>query len=446
MSVILADRYRLGDKVASGGMGTVFEAIDEKLDRSVAVKFLKEELSSDARFVERFRREARAAAALAHPNIASVYDYGVDSNRHFIVMELVDGRDLSRLLAEERPLDPERSAHIGSQIAAALDHAHKAGVIHRDIKPGNVIVSAGDRVKVTDFGIARAAGDSTLTATGTMLGTAHYISPEQAAGKPAGTASDIYATGVVVFEMLTGSRPFEGESPVAIAMQHATGELPSPSSIEPRVPTSFDEVIARATAKDPADRYRDAGDLGVALVAASVRADADGATSDETLEYSVWPIPGDRWDPERIGRIVVVGFVALVLIAGALLGYRLTHRDKSRKLHAQASASSQRRAHGRSSPSPTAQLVTVPEDVIGMSYGDAWALLLRSGLRPKPEHVSSDDIDFGHVVSTDPPPGTVVPAGHTVTVLVSSGDERGHGAPHVPPGHDKHDKEKEHDR
>ncbi|HEU4488041.1 MAG TPA: protein kinase, partial [Actinomycetota bacterium] len=250
----LIDRYRLEQRLASGGMGTVYEATDERLQRRVAVKLLKEELADDPLFVERFRREARAVAALSHPNIASVFDYGADGGRDFIVMELLEGTDLAEVL-QAGPLEPGRAAEIAAQACDALAHAHSAGIVHRDVKPANIILVASGTVKVTDFGIARALGDTTLTATGSVLGTAHYLAPEQASGSGAGAAVDQYAMGVMLYEMLTGEVPFSGDSPIGVAMRHVSDEVPAPSSKAPEVPAALDEVVLTATAKDPSDRY-----------------------------------------------------------------------------------------------------------------------------------------------------------------------------------------------
>nr|MDQ3958632.1 protein kinase [Actinomycetota bacterium] len=284
---LLGGRYRLGERIAAGGMGTVYTATDERLGRQVAVKVLRDELADDDRFVERFRREARAAASLTHPNVAAVFDYGGDGGRlggtreqsggrlggtrersggrPFIVMELARGRDLAMLLREEGPLAPERAAAIGAQVCDALAHAHAAGLVHRDVKPANVIVDEADAVKVTDFGIARAAGESTLTVTGSVLGSAHYIAPEQASGGQVTAATDVYAAGILLYEMLTNALPFTGESALAIAMRHVSDEVPAPSAVNPRVPEWLDGIVARATAKDPAARWADARDMAEAL-------------------------------------------------------------------------------------------------------------------------------------------------------------------------------------
>src|SRR5438874_740866 len=218
--VTLGDRYRLIERIASGGMGTVWRAEDLVLHRPVAVKVLSESLGADAKFVERFRREARAAAGLSHPNVAGIFDYGEDGDTPFMVMELIEGETLAGRLRREGGLPPAEAARIASEIASALQAAHDAGVVHRDVKPANVMLTPRGECKVMDFGIAAAAWATPLTATGATIGTASYLSPEQAGGSKATPASDVYALGCVLYEMLTGRPPFTGDNPVAVAAAH----------------------------------------------------------------------------------------------------------------------------------------------------------------------------------------------------------------------------------
>jgi eukaryotic-like serine/threonine-protein kinase len=431
-------RYRVEAKVASGGMGVVYRGIDERLERPVAVKVLREDLARDPRFVERFRREARSVAALAHPNIATVFDYGEEGGSHFIVMELADGRDLARVLREEGRFTPDRAVRVAEQVCDALGHAHAAGVVHRDVKPANVIVGEQDLVKVTDFGIARAAGDSTLTATGHVLGSAHYISPEQANGTPASPASDVYSTGIVVYEMLTGALPYTGDSPLSVAMRHVHDRVPPPSSLNPDVPAALDDVVATATARAPVDRYSDASAMAAALQASLEGAPAQPATAravpasgDTTAPMTdpaqtVWPIPGDRWDPHRLGRRVAIVFAILFAVAVTLLVIRLTSNDDPVRANRGgrgdrngrgAAAATATAAQGQPSPAPT-----VP-GVVGETFGDAEAILEAAGFVVARNEVPNESVEKDVVFDMSPPAGSAVEPGQTITLSVSTGPE-----------------------
>ncbi|MFV2000838.1 MAG: Stk1 family PASTA domain-containing Ser/Thr kinase, partial [Acidimicrobiia bacterium] len=256
---VLSDRYRIVKHLARGGMADVFEAEDTLLNRSVAVKILHANFASDDAFVARFRREAQAAANLSHPNIVAIYDWGKDSGTYFMVMELINGRTLRQIVKTEGALMPRRAAEIASETAAALSIAHQHGVYHRDVKPGNIMITKDGAVKVTDFGIARALDDSEeLTRTGAVIGTATYFSPEQAQGLPADDRSDVYSLGIVLYEMLTGKPPFTGESPVAVAYQHVSEAAPSIADISPDAPLEIAAITEHAMRKDPADRYQSA--------------------------------------------------------------------------------------------------------------------------------------------------------------------------------------------
>lgn len=256
---VVGGRYELGDQIARGGTAQVFLARDLLLGRPVALKVLFSELSTDSAFVERFRREAQAAANLSHPNIVPVFDWGETDSTYFIVMEYVDGEALSSIIRTQAPLNPAQAASVASDIAKALAYAHRRGVVHRDVKPGNVLITADGQVKVTDFGIARAVGtDEQITQTGLVMGTATYFSPEQAQGLGVDGRSDIYALGVVLYEMVAGRPPFVGESPVAIAYQHVREHPEPPSAYNPKVPRALEAIILKATAKLPKERYDNA--------------------------------------------------------------------------------------------------------------------------------------------------------------------------------------------
>jgi beta-lactam-binding protein with PASTA domain/tRNA A-37 threonylcarbamoyl transferase component Bud32 len=264
---ILSGRYELSHLVARGGMAEVYRAHDRLLDRPVALKVLFPELSVDRAFVERFRREAQAAANLSHPNIVPVFDWGEDGGTYFIVMEFIDGRALSSILRTAGPMHPDRAAEIGADVAIALAYAHRHGVIHRDVKPGNVLITEDGIVKVTDFGIARAINtEESLTQTGAVMGTATYFSPEQAEGMGVDARSDIYSLGVVLFEMVTGRPPFMGDTPVAVASKHVRENPPTPRAINPSVPPDLEAIILKCLAKSPEYRYATGDDLRVDLL------------------------------------------------------------------------------------------------------------------------------------------------------------------------------------
>lgn len=258
--LVYGRRYRATEKIGSGGMADVYKAVDEVLGRTVAVKVLHPRYASDPNFVARFRQEAQAAANLSHPNIVNMYDWGRDGDVYYIVMEYVNGTDLKSLVAERGPLDPMKVAEYGQQVCAALSVAHGYDIIHRDIKPHNLVLTPDGTIKVMDFGIAR-AGNSTMTQTGSVLGTAQYLSPEQAQGKPLGAASDLYSLGVTLYEMVTGKLPFDADTPVATALAQVNEEPVPPRQIRPSVPPALEAVILRTMRKNPADRYTSAAEM-----------------------------------------------------------------------------------------------------------------------------------------------------------------------------------------
>jgi len=268
---LLSGRYELGDRLGSGGMSNVYRATDLVLERTVAVKVLAEHLSDDERFVARFRREALAVAKLIHPNIVQVYDTGIDEARHYIVMEYVEGRSGAQLLQREGPFAPEVAAEVGIQACAGLDYAHRRGIIHRDVKPGNLMVVGGPvgggpmTVKLTDFGIARALAQTRITQVGSVVGTAAYLAPEQVRGEEATPATDVYALGVVLYQFLTGRLPYEGSSLAELAVRQQNERPLPPSTYNGDVPETLGGAVLRALEGDPARRYASADELAGGL-------------------------------------------------------------------------------------------------------------------------------------------------------------------------------------
>jgi serine/threonine-protein kinase len=267
----LSGRYELGDRLGSGGMSNVYRATDLILERTVAVKILAEHLSDDERFVARFRREALAVAKLIHPNIVQVYDTGIDDGRHYIVMEYVEGRSGAQILQRQGPLEPEAAAEAGIQACAGLDYAHRRGIIHRDVKPGNLMVVGGPvgggamTVKLTDFGIARALEQTRITQVGSVVGTAAYLAPEQVRGEEATPATDVYALGVVLYQFLTGRLPYEGSSLAELAVRQQNERPLPPSTYNDDVPETLGGAVLRALEGDPARRYASADELAGGL-------------------------------------------------------------------------------------------------------------------------------------------------------------------------------------
>jgi len=431
---MLAARYRLERRLAAGGMGAVYVGVDERLGRGVAVKLLNEQLAVDPGFVERFRREARAAAGLSHHNVAQVYDYGQDGQQHFIVMELVDGTDLAHLLRERGRLTPPEAVGIATQVCAALSAAHAGGIVHRDIKPGNVIVRSDGQVKVTDFGIARAAGHTSLTLTGTVLGTAQYLPPEQARGEPTSPASDVYSLGVVLFQMLTGSVPFTGDSPVAIALRHLHESVPRPSGLTSEVSPALDQVVARATAKDPSERFADAAEMAAALEQAL------HAPATLSLPQSgTGPAPVTR-RPARRGVLALGGAVLLLAALAVALAIAVgpdetapptasprashstpeaptaapTHEPTARQQRATSPAD--RRARDVTSPGPA-----VPEGILGKDAKAVEEVFKARGYEVKHADVESGAAK-GSVVASLPAPGQALTPGQSLVLLVSKGE------------------------
>jgi eukaryotic-like serine/threonine-protein kinase len=331
---VFSNRYEIQRGIARGGMAEVYLARDQLLDRPVAVKVLFAEYARDPSFVERFRREAQSAANLNHPNIVAIYDWGQERGTYFIVMEYVRGRSLRDVVQVNGPFSARRTAEIGAEIAGALEFAHRNGVVHRDVKPGNVLITADGDIKVTDFGIARAGTSEALTQTGAVMGTAAYFSPEQAQGFAVDGRSDVYSLGVVLYEMVTGAPPFSGESPVAVAYKHVREEPEPPATRAPDLPPDLQQIILTAMAKDPDSRYQTADELRSDLLRfvrgqPPLGGPATGLVADGTATVAAAPTEAapvaalheDDPDEHRRKRrgALVAGILGALVIAGVII-------------------------------------------------------------------------------------------------------------------------------
>jgi serine/threonine-protein kinase len=391
---VVDNRYRITGRIGSGGMADVYCADDMHLGREVAIKILHRRFAQDEEFVERFRREASAAAGLQHPNVVGVYDRGSHDGTWYIAMERLKGRTLKQLIAEDGPVDQLRAIDLMIQILQAAGFAHRRGVVHRDFKPHNVIVADDDSLKVTDFGIAR-AGASEMTETGSIMGTAQYLSPEQAQGQRVDARSDLYSIGITLFELLTGHVPFAGDSAVSIALKHVSEPAPPVSSDRPEVHPVLDAIVARALVKDPSGRFQSAEEFVLALDDAR-RAIATGQPGQHTASYRpVGPplLPASDGDDRRErGKWP---FIALALVILALLGFGaflLLSQPKQVKV----------------------------ASVAGLTVDAATQRLERAGLTVEKRDVRNPEPP-GTVLGSDPAQGKRVDEGSTVTLIVSSG-------------------------
>lgn len=406
---ILADRYRLTEQIGMGGMAIVYRAIDLRTGHNVAVKVLRPEFNEDSEFISRFQREAEAASKMTHHNIVNLLDVGMDGENRYLVMEYVQGKTLKEVIQERGKLSAPLSCQIAIRILSALEHAHRNGIVHRDIKPQNILVHADGHIKVADFGIARIANSSTLTKGDNVMGSVHYFSPEQAKGEGASAASDIYSTGIVLYEMLTGRVPYDGDNPVAVAMQHLHAAPVPIRNLAPDVPPAVERVCMKAMEKNPAMRYQTAREMALDLRAALDNRDTDRSGYAERELEVQQPRPQIREDNritdtgrnrlraarKRRKTILLTVLFALALAAAVFFGGRAIFND-------------------------VMTTATVP-GMQGVLFADAEKMLNTEGLKCKPVYVTNEEFPVNTVILQNPEADTVVRKGDTVLLTVSSG-------------------------
>jgi len=411
---ILAERYEIIEKIAEGGMARVYCGRDLLLKRTVAIKVLKDQMTGDVSFIRRFEREAQSAAALSHPNIVNIYDVGEEEGTYFMVIEYVEGLNLKQYIREKGQLPADEAVSIARQIAEALEKAHSAGVVHRDIKPQNILFSSDGKVKVTDFGIAIAGDGVTVTAGDEIIGTVQYISPEQAKGEMADKQSDLYSLGIVLYEMVTGKVPFGGENPVAVAMKHIQDQIIPPRVLKEDLPLALEQIIMKAVEKDKANRYESAAEILEDLKHAgenqlpsnSKQRKPDSPKNGEEVDLIKRPVANaaNRKNftvPPKIRRnwakpLLTIFLLLIILAVG---GYILS------------------------------SFLLVPEVVVptirDLTQGDAVQILKEVGLVPNEEiyYIYDETILVGNVVKTEPPEGRVVRKYRMVDLYISKGPE-----------------------
>ncbi|MDY2960317.1 MAG: Stk1 family PASTA domain-containing Ser/Thr kinase [Hornefia sp.] len=409
---LLVGRYELIEKIGEGGMAVVYKSKDRLLNRFVAIKILRPEYTKDAQFVDSFRRESQAAAGLQHPNITSVYDVGREGNIHFIVMELVDGKPLSDIIKEQAPMDYKVAIEITKQVASALSLAHRNNIIHRDIKPHNIMLTKDGVAKLGDFGIAKAVSDATLADTSRIMGSVHYFSPEQARGSYVDERSDIYSLGIVLYEMLTGKVPFDGDNPVQVALMHINDEIKPVSSIIPAVPPALEKIVMKATDKFQSNRFSGADEMledlkniefvtrmvGDSVFVAKDEHEAKGVSQNKVRndlydDYEENKKPEKKKNNKKKKIIAIVAGVVLLTAAvfGALLA---TFGGKK---------------------------VEVP-NVVDLTYSEAKKSIEDAGLKvERGDKVTSDKVEAGKVAKQNPKAYEKVEKGTTVTLNISAG-------------------------
>ena len=415
--MVFAERYKLEDFIGQGGMSLVYRAVDIRTGHSVAVKILKSEYNSDKEFLERFQREAQAASLMSHHNLVNLLDVGVEGEYRYLVLEYVNGNTLKDIIRQKGRLNYQTAIQITIRILSALQHAHDNGIIHRDIKPQNVLIHADGHVKVSDFGIARMTNAFTISKGDTVVGSVHYSSPEQATGSVVEATSDIYSTGVVMYEMLTGRVPFVGDTPVAVAMQHVKDPPPPIADFAPETPPAVVAVVMKALEKNPKNRFQSAREMADALMKAkdgkldpaSVALESSGSRPPvkpvqpaRMRELSPHSQGTSRRSPvrrrrsrRRVAEIVLSGIAAACVLAALAFGVVQVYNRVSRS--------------------------AVAPDVVGLSVGDAQTLARREGLNWQQTDINHDSIPAGTVISQIPEPDTAMEKGDSLLVAVSLG-------------------------
>ena len=468
--MFLADRYEIIEQIGTGGMSDVYKAKCHKLNRFVAIKVMKSEFSEDKTFVSKFRAEAQSVAGFTHPNIVNVYDVGDENGIYYIVMELVEGITLKKYIEKRGRIPFKEAVSIAIQVANGLDAAHKHNIVHRDIKPQNIIISKEGKVKVTDFGIAKVASSSTINSSSTM-GSVHYISPEQARGGYSDAWSDLYSLGITIFEMLTGTVPFDGDSTVAVAVQHIQDEIPAPSTVTDDIPLSIDRIVLKLTQKKPDRRYQTAAELITDLKKSLVMPDTDfvvmaplygasGSASqvmpannnpvkdeddnlsdddflddsedEEDDEQSKNELEDDSDDSDiddenndkldLIMKIIGIGIAVIILIVTIFIIVKLVGSTKSNKNNNESTQTTENSIEQTSTSADDKNKVTVPK-VEGMTKDDAIKALNEVGLGYRAVVQNSDRVSEGTVISQGTAAGKKVAKNTQIIITISGGKE-----------------------
>jgi serine/threonine protein kinase len=419
MSKVFGDRYEVIEKIGAGGMAIVYKAKDLLLNRVVTIKVLRDQFVTDDDFIRRFRREAQSAASLSHPNIVSIYDVGKDGDLEYIVMEYIEGRNLKEIIREYAPLNTEQTLHLARQLGEALSHAHEHSIIHRDIKPQNILITEDGRAKVTDFGIARAVSSATVTHTGDIVGSVHYLSPEQAKGVLSNEQSDIYSLGIIIYELLTGKVPYDGETPIAIALKHLQEQPIPPCKLNPRIEPELEAVVMKAISKSPDTRYSSVSELleDIQKVQAGYKVnrvinkditDNDATQIHKSLVQEVNDATssaqglkpsskGSKPLSKRKRLLIGAGLICLLLLfaGGFWLHWYVTVAETN-----------------------VPNLTDLKPEVAEIVLKD-----YKLSLDPEKIFEYSDSVDKDLIIRQDPEPNTKVKVGNAVTVVVSKGKE-----------------------